>query len=206
MATHSSVLAWRIPGMGEPGGLPSMGSHRVGHNWSDLAAAAAESYISFRNKLIFLLLKPDKDRPTKTDLSLLWPRVACRVPCRSPSCPSWWDPALRVQEEKLRLCIGSCIASQGHVCSPGPEPSLGLSLHPCSATGWIHTIFPVRAERNEYVTLTCAWLCYLEAKIFSQFSLSCFTVQFTSVQSLSPVLFSTPWIPALQASLSITNS
>ena len=41
MATHSSVLAWRIPGMGEPGGLPSMGSHRVRHDWSDLAAAAA---------------------------------------------------------------------------------------------------------------------------------------------------------------------
>ena len=41
MATHSSVLAWRIPGTGEPGGLPSMGSHRVGHDWSDLAAAAA---------------------------------------------------------------------------------------------------------------------------------------------------------------------
>ena len=40
MATHSSVLALRIPGMGEPGGLPSMGSHRVGHDWSDLAAAA----------------------------------------------------------------------------------------------------------------------------------------------------------------------
>ena len=39
MATHSSVLAWRIPGTGEPGGLPSMGSHRVGHDWSDLAAA-----------------------------------------------------------------------------------------------------------------------------------------------------------------------
>ena len=41
MATHSSILAGRIPGMGEPGGLPSMGSHRVGHDWSDLAAAAA---------------------------------------------------------------------------------------------------------------------------------------------------------------------
>ena len=41
MATHSSVLAWRIPGTGEPGGLPFMGSHRVGHYWSDLAAAAA---------------------------------------------------------------------------------------------------------------------------------------------------------------------
>ena len=39
MATHSSVLAWRIPGTREPGGLPSMRSHRVGHDWSDLAAA-----------------------------------------------------------------------------------------------------------------------------------------------------------------------
>ena len=41
MATHSSVLAWRIPGTGEPGGVPSMGLHRVGHDWSDLAAAVA---------------------------------------------------------------------------------------------------------------------------------------------------------------------
>ena len=41
MATHSSVLAWRIPGTGEPSGLPSMGSHRVGHDRSYLAAVAA---------------------------------------------------------------------------------------------------------------------------------------------------------------------
>ena len=41
MATHSSTLAWRILGIREPGGLPSMGSRRVGHNWNDLAAAAA---------------------------------------------------------------------------------------------------------------------------------------------------------------------
>ena len=40
MAAHSSTIAWRIPGMGEPGWLPSMASHRVGHDWSDLAAAA----------------------------------------------------------------------------------------------------------------------------------------------------------------------
>ena len=39
MATHSSVLAWRIPGTGESGGLPSMGLHRVGHDRSDLAVA-----------------------------------------------------------------------------------------------------------------------------------------------------------------------
>ena len=41
LSTHSSVLAWRIPGTGQPSALPSMGSHRVGHDWSDLAAAAA---------------------------------------------------------------------------------------------------------------------------------------------------------------------
>ena len=46
MATHSSVLAWRIPGTGEPGGLPSVGSHRVGHDWSDLAAAEKQYYSS----------------------------------------------------------------------------------------------------------------------------------------------------------------
>ena len=40
MATHSSILAWRIPETGEPGGLPSMGSYRIRHDWSDLAAAA----------------------------------------------------------------------------------------------------------------------------------------------------------------------
>ena len=43
MATHSNVLAWRIPGTAEPGGLPSMGWHRARHDWSDLAAAAAGS-------------------------------------------------------------------------------------------------------------------------------------------------------------------
>ena len=45
MATHSSVLAWRIPGTGEPGGLPSLGSHRVGHDWSDLAAASLRKWL-----------------------------------------------------------------------------------------------------------------------------------------------------------------
>ena len=45
MATHSRVLAWRIPGTGEPGGLPSMGSHRVRHDLRDLAAAAASRLV-----------------------------------------------------------------------------------------------------------------------------------------------------------------
>ena len=52
MAAHSSVLAWRIPGMGEPGGLPSMGSHRVGHDWSNLAAAAAAPLLNLPPTLL----------------------------------------------------------------------------------------------------------------------------------------------------------
>ena len=51
MATHSSVLAWRIPGTAEPGGLPSTGSHRVGHNWSDLAAAVREREKASQNSI-----------------------------------------------------------------------------------------------------------------------------------------------------------
>ena len=48
MATHYSVLAWRIPGTGEPGGLPSMGLHRVGQDWGDLAAVAAAGSFSLQ--------------------------------------------------------------------------------------------------------------------------------------------------------------
>ena len=56
MVTHSSVLAWRIPGMGEPGGLPSMGSHRVRHNWSDLAIATTYRYYTFLGTVIKIIM------------------------------------------------------------------------------------------------------------------------------------------------------
>ena len=63
-ATHSSVLSWRIPGMGEPGGLPSMGSHRVRHDWSDLQlqfafipkSRIAVSYVNFNFNFLRSLL------------------------------------------------------------------------------------------------------------------------------------------------------
>ena len=54
MATHSSVLAWRIPGTKEPSRRPSMGSHRVGHDWSDLATAKQKF---FWNSLAFLMIQ-----------------------------------------------------------------------------------------------------------------------------------------------------
>ena len=65
MATHSSVLAWRIPGTGEPDGLPSMGLHRVGHDSNDLAVAAASLNLSDSKFKIFRYLKPLFLCPTK---------------------------------------------------------------------------------------------------------------------------------------------
>ena len=55
MATHSSVLAWRIPGTGEPDGLLSLGSHRVGHDWGDLAAAAAAAAAAASYSYLYFL-------------------------------------------------------------------------------------------------------------------------------------------------------
>ena len=79
MATHSSVLAWRIPGTGEPGGLPSMGSHRVGHKWSDLAAAATDLDSIFKSRNITL--------PTKVHLvRLVKPMV---FPVVMYGCENW---------------------------------------------------------------------------------------------------------------------
>ena len=58
MATHSSILAYRIPWTEEPGGLLSMGSHRVGHGWSDLATAAASAYLRLLICLPAILILP----------------------------------------------------------------------------------------------------------------------------------------------------
>ena len=61
MATHSSILAWRIPATEEPGGLLSMGLHRVRHDWSDLAAAAA-TYMYITKRLFKLFKKIKKNK------------------------------------------------------------------------------------------------------------------------------------------------
>ena len=87
MATHSSVLAWRILGTGEPGRLPSMGSHRVGHDWSDLAEhcilrVCATASISLASSLGWLLLF---SHSVVSDS--LWPQVLqhARHPDPSPT-------------------------------------------------------------------------------------------------------------------------
>ena len=94
MATHSSVLAWRTPGMGEPGRLPSMQSHRVGHDWSDLAVAAVilVSYISRWNvNQIKRESKSNKPLQLKTYKLLLLRFL--HQPCPMQSCHGGWREA-----------------------------------------------------------------------------------------------------------------
>ena len=90
MAPHSSILAWKNPWTEEPGGLPSLGSHRVGHDWSDLAAAAAVmKAFSFFLMLPLILLTLAAWRPglqgcalphsSQRLLSPVFPKV--RMPC-----------------------------------------------------------------------------------------------------------------------------
>ena len=63
MATHSSVLAWRIPGTEEPSGLPSMGSHRVGQDWNDLAAVAAADLVYIQDSCLTRILSANHCSP-----------------------------------------------------------------------------------------------------------------------------------------------
>ena len=83
MASHSSVLAWRIPGRGEPGGLLSMGSHRVRHNGSDLAAAAAshsqESSPAPRFKSVHSLVPSLLYGLTLTSIHDYWKAIAFTI-------------------------------------------------------------------------------------------------------------------------------
>ena len=104
MATHSSVLAWRIPGMGEPGGLPSMGSHRVRHDWSDLAVAAA----GWKRGLHHYLASNDKHLQGTRSLYRLsnllcaywsgtWTRVVLVIPPNNKESQSQYQNATRMQ-------------------------------------------------------------------------------------------------------------
>ena len=111
MAAYSSVLAWRIPRTGEPGGLASMGSHRVGHDWSDLAAAAAANgyHSSFKKGLHTTKCNVNKSNHTFL-LVLLTPSLLWKGKWGSV-----WE-VLRthqhpreLEREKLLLC-GQCFS------------------------------------------------------------------------------------------------
>ena len=131
MATHSSVLAWRIPGTGEPGGLPSMGLHRVGHDWSDLAAAAA-----------FTCYKIHPFKVYNSAVFSIFTRLCNHHPFSSApqSCPTLCDPmdcsmtGLPVHHQLPQLAqthvhwVSDAIQLSHPLSSPSP-PAFNLSQH-----------------------------------------------------------------------------
>ena len=142
MATRSSVLAWRIPGTGEPGGLLSMGSHRVGHDWSDLAAAAAVSLnpattvtlLTWGFKWWTSLLRT---RPLSTSKSWQWPSRDPRACGRLPSQLSSHGPPSHFLTHTAYPPLNSLLllftrSSLRH--HTVPEAVLSPSLKPCPST------------------------------------------------------------------------
>ena len=121
MATHSSVLAWRIPGMAEPGGLPSNGSHRVGHDWSDLAAAAAAVNYLSDSQLSKSLIRPGQNTRSLLSLCSKLPHFVIEPTLRLNI--KWADTPFRYisiifQEDVSQLCeiLWICVGIQyGHL-------------------------------------------------------------------------------------------
>ena len=113
MATHSSVFAWRTPGMGEPGGLLSMGSHRVGHNWSNLAATEAEDIKNRWQEYTEELYKKDLHDPDNHDgvITHLEPDILdCEVKWALESITTnkasgrWWNSSWAISNPERWCC------------------------------------------------------------------------------------------------------
>ena len=131
MATHSSVLAWRIPGTGESGGLPSRRSHRVGHDWSD--AAAAELH----------------NQGPNLDLA----EVGVRVLSPTPGVPTLWD--LMPDDLSWSWCNNNrnkvhnkCYVLNHLQTHPFPTPSLWKN---CLPQDW--SLVPKSLGTSAYSTL-----------------------------------------------------
>ena len=100
MATHSGIPAWRIPGTEKPGGLLSMESHRVGHDYSDLAAAAAEHFLTPYTKINSKWIKALNLRPET--IKLLEENIGKTLSDINHS-RILYDPPPRVREIKAKI-------------------------------------------------------------------------------------------------------
>ena len=129
MATHSSVLAWRIPGTGEPGGLPSMGSHRVGHDWSDLSSAAEiNSEDSKKSRDCWApweFRTKNPSLPSRTQHKNMIPVIFTR--CESP--------------QSFVVGHGDSDPVEGATCLPSPEELPTITSTPASAVSLQDVVF-----------------------------------------------------------------
>ena len=149
MATHSSVLAWRIPGMGEPGGLPSMGSHRVRNDWSDLAAAAAANYLELMHWQAGSLPLAPPGKPYEildffffekflsneySTYSISWIAL-CQLFCLWQETGLWGDWGGRVEQWKMPKCN---VAVNGASADGLGAPKLKQSFRVVPNSGKVH--------------------------------------------------------------------
>ena len=123
MATHSSVLAWRISGTAEPGGLPSMGSHRVGHDWSDLAVAIPYTCLDFY--LIYHLFIHSTDIQYVSLYHSIWEALEY---CSTELAPRCSGPA----RGKVQITVVWPVKSLGRGPSPGILRYLTCQFWPLS--------------------------------------------------------------------------
>ena len=168
MTTHSSVLARRIPGTGEAGGLPSMGSHRVRHNWSNLAAAAAGVYVDViwlskavsKNNFMKItsaydMVQGDRDMNNEFKIYMIY-FISDLMPCINSvaqSCPTLWDPmnrstpGLPVHHQLLEFTqthiyqVSDVIQPSHPLSSPSP-PAPNPSQHQ-SLFQWVNSLHEV---------------------------------------------------------------
>ena len=123
MAAHSSVLAWRIPGTGEPGWLPSMGSHRVGHDWSDLAAAA-RGFVEFSLETKNTLTLTPKGLGNCKCIPKMCYTVVSLV--TNEQCISLRQFLLAAEISCHQGCQSNKCDTKSHVCRKRENPSLSL--------------------------------------------------------------------------------
>ena len=184
MATHSSVLAWRIPGTGESGGLPSMGSHRVGHDWSDLAAAAAYTFVCMLG-CIWLCNPVDSRPPGSSVHEILQDRLlewVANSSFRGSSQPRVWTcvfyvsctgrQILYIEPPGKSICIYMCVLSHVScvqffvtlwtVALQAPQ-SMGFSRKSTGMGGQILQVIFLIQDRTQviyiyiYIYLYCDW-------------------------------------------------
>jgi len=185
MATHFNVLAWRILGTGEPGGLLSVRSHRVGHDWSDLAAAAKAGHMkgmqteggAFKN--LKTVLKPTKSQYDNSK------NVSDTIPP-----PPWQTlpPAYPLMSQALKKGRPSSLTDFAAAAAKLLQscPTLCDSIDSSPSGSPVPGILQARTLEWVAISFSSAWKWKVKVK------------------SLSRVrLFSTPWTTAYQASLSM---
>ena len=172
MATHSSVLAWRIPGTEEPGELPSMGSHRVGHNWSDLAAAAHACVLTRFSRVLFFVtlwtiahLAPLSRGFSRQEY---WSELPCPPPEDLP------NPRIKPPSLPSPALAGGFLTTSTtcEACRPAEHPWT-LRTVSLAAGGWLSLkcgLFSacyfkpcvplpnLRPQRKSYITSCCWWV------------------------------------------------